>query len=481
MGILSIRYAEEEKEEFKNEILPRLKKGYSKAEISREIGISETTTRKLIDELVADPNIDITKKEIEERQRERQRKRRREENQQRINAKAGSKSSDNKRDEPKQPIDENELKSRVLYLLNIIGIGKLQIRHVLDITVEQFENIKNELINENKTSDRAIEAAAEKREIDNTEKIYLLRMQGLSYSEIASQIEYADISYVKRMLKKLTKEGRLSKKKLIKETKEKKEMPKQNFIFDRLIRGFTAEEMIEEYNENHSKDKLSRRIVSRISKKIIEENEGIEKIIEKARVARRGDKNQARQAEGKYDTRIYKLFSLGFDQKQISIITGLGATYIYTRKRRLKAQGKLLDIGPRKLIASREPMADKRRNDITKMVGYEKNIDLETVQDHIEYAKAKFALGEIELEDMQLISRVIPMQRELMELGNINFVIKYFMEGDYLRPAVNFINECLSSIHDDEVRKKRKININKRKGRKKNTRTRKGEKTKQTR
>jgi len=138
-------------------------------------------------------------------------------------------------------------------------------------------------------------------------------------------------------------------------------------------------------------------------------------------------------------------------------MTGVSEGYVSKIRKKLIANGEITDKDIKENVANREPKAEKRKLAIGAMVNFTSDINHAVVNEHIAYVKAKIELGEMETSDMELISKVIPMERELMTLGNINFVIRYFTKANELENAVDFINNCLESAHDYEDEKIKKL------------------------
>jgi hypothetical protein len=292
-------------------------------------------------------------------------------------------------------VDEN-IKNEMEKLL-LIGLFTLQIQGILHITNKQFTEILELLeVERGLTKDR-INSARKEREQNNKDSVYQMYLKGYSCMEMSERIPYSNEGYIKR-----------------------------------IITGLIAD-----------------RVITDREKKIATE----------ARERRKGEKNNVdKNNERKpFEEKILGYFQIGFMSKEIQKMTGVSEGYVSKIKKKLIANGEITDKDIKENAANREPKAEKRRLAIGAMVNFTSDINHEVVNEHIAYVKAKIELGEMETSDMELISEVIPMERELMTLGNINFVIRYFTKANDLENAVDFINNCLESAHDYEDEKIKKL------------------------
>lgn len=345
-------------------------------------------------------------------------------------------------------------KKLILHLLNI-GISTKQIRNLTGITLETFRQMKKELIEEGLTSEALIKDAVEKRENEAKDVIEFYIKEGYNLVEIAEKIPYADRVFVGRLLKQLKAEGRVTDEEITAGI-EKRENELNSFILGELEKGFISSEIAE--NEQAKALKLTKVSIRDRINKLKNNGDITQEDEEKFKMARKTMQEGNKKTEIlPYDKKIMRLTDLGFSTRKIMQITGLSSWYLFSRKRVLKEMGLIKREDTSELVRDREKMADERRKSMVQMITFDKDLDSSIINNHIEYAKAMFELGQIEMRDIDLISTAIPMEYKLMSLDNINFVIKYFNDKDELRKGVNFINKCLETANDDQDKKRRKL------------------------
>lgn len=510
MGLFNARYTKEEKEEFEKVMLEMIPKGAFMTEIAERLGIGENDVQRLknklinerktsqdkidkaveerrdrekIERLLTDPDIQKVKegllaglshKKISESVRF---SRSRIGQLEKILEEAGivdkkqreiaRESRKNEKKEKQNEVEEMEMtpseyldKERfVLRLLNI-GISTRQIRNITGITLKTFKQMKAELIDEGETSDELIKKAIEERERSSKDIIETYIKQGYNCVEIAEKIPYADSRFVERLAKELKAEGRVTDEDII-AGKAKREAELDEFVKRELENGFICEEIAE--TEEAKALKLTGVSIRNRMNKLKSSGAITKEDEERFKRARKTMQEAKKTNEFEpYDKKFIILTELGFNSKEIRRVTGISKTYFFKRKKVLEGMG-LMKEGKKAentiaLVRKREKMADTRREAIEKMISFDRDIDSSIVNNHIEYAKAMFGLGQVESKDIELISIAIPMEYDLMSLGNINFVIKYFNERDCLKQGVSFINRCLESANDEQDKKRWSVN-----------------------
>lgn len=295
-------------------------------------------------------------------------------------------------------IDE-VLKNEMRRLLNL-GIYAIQIQSILRIDNDTYNAILDELKEKIKiTQEKIIEARA-KRDEESKNIVYDMYVHGYIWRDMVEKIPYSSKSYIEGIMDKLKTEGRITDEvaKIAEEAKRKREKAKK-----------------EEQTEKSEEPK---------------------------------------ETKEPYQDKILSLFLLGCTGKEIEKITKLSKRYIGKIKKILIENGDTTLAEIKQKIKDREPNAKKRRRALSGMVTYEKDIDIQTVQDHIEYARIKNDLEELDPKDIDLISMAIPMDHNLMTLSNINFVIKHYNDAECLEFAVDFINRCLESARDSQEKRR---------------------------
>lgn len=199
---------------------------------------------------------------------------------------------------------------------------------------------------------------------------------------------------------------------------------------------------------------LDRGRVQKYKSKLVAEGSITDQEIEKAKKARKPikDKERIKNSNGPYDERIFKLMELGFGLSHISDILELNLNYVRRRRDALKLKKGISQKKIDKARKNRENMASSRRADISQMLDLEKSLKKSTVQNHIEYAKGKFHLEELEDQDVDLISRSITTFPEFITMGNVNLIVTYLTRNQRGREAVRFINECIFETENKDVK-----------------------------
>lgn len=323
-------------------------------------------------------------------------------------------------------------------LLLFNGIPVLKIEEVLHINHETYTQALEKLIENGEITEKQIKIRREERANELREFVYTCKIKGYSSEQIARLYLFGSESGVKDVAKKLQQEGILTKKDL---ELGKIESKARRFVLKGIKDGLTEEEIA-------SKCKVKELEVEDIKAYIDELIELGDTSIDKIILARqfREENSGPSLTEKYYETEIEKLCRLGFNGKQIMKITKLSNGYI------LKIRNKLgITVEQSKEWQSqKEERANKRRFDISGMTNFTKDIDLQTVQEQIEYLKAEKELHGVRPQDISTIGKIIPMEHSLLTLGNINFVVRGFSDLGKLEEAVSFINECLDAARTYE-------------------------------
>lgn len=137
-------------------------------------------------------------------------------------------------------------------------------------------------------------------------------------------------------------------------------------------------------------------------------------------------------------------------------------------KDKLVAEGAITDEEIKRAKKKRRPykdMANERRANIAEMLDLEKNLNTKTVQDHIEYAKGKFHLYELEKQDVKLIEEVMITFPSFITNGNVNLIITYYTREQRQSHALRFLTRCTNIAESKEMseklnKAKREIELN---------------------
>lgn len=440
--------AEREKQEKKQndpnreKILQGLNEGKTNDEMKEDVTIGAAMIKRIVADLVSSG--EITREEIRKKREERKRRLETEKNDEAKNTQSN--------EESRESISVNEpLKQETLTLL-LLGISTIQIQDMLHITHNMFEIIVEELTKKGQITLEQIQEARTRRDKESKDIVYELYMLGYTYEEIADKIPCANESYVRNIVNKLKAEGKITKEK---ENIAREEKKVRERIMKGLMKGLTSLEIV----DSISNKELTKQEVEEYTKRLIDEGTISKKDLQEAREAREArEKNKKEKlnqdSEEEYEDEILTLFNLGFDGQTISNITKLSRGYVRKIKNILISKGKTTKEQIKDNIKNRNKSTRSRRRNINAMIAFEKNIDTNEIQKHIEYTKATIALKKLEPKDMDQISMAIPMDHDLMTLRNINFVIQHYNDTECLEFAVDFINRCLESARDSQEEKR---------------------------
>lgn len=360
-----------------------------------------------------------------------------------------------------ESIDEitDEIKKQELVLLQQ-GVTLITIRSVLGFKAScTAKDVEKMLIEEGKITYEDIKKAKEQRAEINKKNTLILLRQGYALREIAGKIPYATYHYVLRMVNKLIKEGLISREQIDRLKFENNVKENQNYVLNKLRQGLTQQEI----SDNDPNDFLSRENVKDIKRTLVEQGLITDKEINKAKKKRKPEKDKQRKVDNveKYDERIYRFFSIGFSQIDISRIMGLNVQYIRSRKRVLILRGRLTDIRIKNAKKNFKKNAEDRKKRILKAIfdlGEEKDFDTSILKTHIEYCFGKMHLGKINEEDIDVIAQGMNAFPETIDSYGINVVIKSLIRLNKLAKAKGFINSLLVYFQesDSEMLKKLK-------------------------
>ena len=150
---------------------------------------------------------------------------------------------------------------------------------------------------------------------------------------------------------------------------------------------------------------------------------------------------------GAWDDKILELFRIGFSQAKIAEIMELNLTYVQRRKNVLILKEKIKKEAIEEAKKNFKNTANERRKMISEM---REDVQLDTVNTHIEYTKANMKLGEAVGNDIGILSSVIQRTPELIVDSNINFVITYYTRGNEPHNVLDFIENCLINVGNNK-------------------------------
>ena len=344
-----------------------------------------------------------------------------------------------------------DIKERYLSML-FEGISPLTIQEVLKLNTTDSKNIKDGLIRDGRITQSIINERKKERDNRNKEKVFRLLMQGYSQREIAGQIKYGAQGYVQKLIKQLKREGRITDEMIESAKFEHNEREIKEYILRKLREGYSQQEIA----DSDKNGVFDRGKVERYKKKLIAEGVITDAEIKKAKKARKPykDKERIKNSEGVYDERILRLLELGFGLSHISDILELNLNYVRKRRDALKLRKKISQKRIDKLRENRENVANERRANIAEMLDLEKDLSVKVVQDHIEYAKGKFHLCELNEQDVKLIGKVMTTFPEFITMGNVNLIVTYYTREQKHNDALKFIRGCNLAIDNKEMKAK---------------------------
>ena len=103
--------------------------------------------------------------------------------------------------------------------------------------------------------------------------------------------------------------------------------------------------------------------------------------------------------------------------------------------------------------ANKKELAKRRRNAISNMASFKKDIDVKTIKEHIEYTKANFKLGKLKDLDIKAISKSMLLDTEFITLSNVQVVVTHYTRQNKPEQATNFLSNCIDMLDYDDNRR----------------------------
>lgn len=337
-----------------------------------------------------------------------------------------------------------KLKRYILYFLSL-GYKTQVILKMLNIQYISFDEIRTVLIKDGEISEQEIYKAIHEKEEKDKNLIYKYAMLGYTYAEMTSKMPNAGLGTGQRLVNMLIEEGRLTKEEIDEARKQRYEREKGEYIYKCLKQGLGCDEIGKSKN-------VSRKSAITYRKKLIERGELTEDELKEAQANRRKRKQQQEKLlkNKVYDNKIILLSRLGFELQDIQKILQVSKSYLYERRKNFKEAGVFSSKEITSAINNKENEAKKRRIKIRKMAAYDEDLDKTLVQEHIEYAKAKFHLKELQYKDVKAARIAITMDADFVTLSNINFVITNLTRLKKYDMVLEFIEECMDIVDEPE-------------------------------
>lgn len=333
-----------------------------------------------------------------------------------------------------------DTRGRVIRKMLLLGLQTRAIQTILNISYKEYEEGLEYVKTTYGITDEQIEEARRQRVEEGRTLVCTLKKRGYTSEEIAERLPYSGVSRIKDIIKKLEKDGILTERDL---ELSKIERKARRFVLRGLKEGLTEEEIaskcqVKELTVEDVKVYIDELIeLGAISKDEI--------ILARQNKEANSNKESSKQVEP-YEKQIETLYRLGFSGQQITKITKLSDGYV----RKIRNKLGITVEQSKEWQSRRKEMANKRKFDISAMVGFSKDIDIKTIQDQIAYLRAEKELHGVRPQDISTIGKVIPMEHSLLTLGNINFVVRCLSDLSKLEEAVSFINECLDAARTYE-------------------------------
>ena len=351
-------------------------------------------------------------------------------------------------------LSDEKVEKQILSLL-LLGLSTEQLRNILNMTNNEFHQVKKRLIAKgNITEDKIRECRKMKLERDKN-ITYELLLKGYYYTEIEDEILYGFSGYAKKLTNILKAEGRITEEEIKSARFERNEKYKIEVILDGLNKGLTYGEIIKDYelkvkNMEGVKDKtIKERIIGVYKIKFIESGRITEEIIQRRKEEREKINEKVIEKNSK-EEKILKLCEMGFTAPEIGRILGLEKSGIYHKIKRMKNKGLITNKEIEKAIANRQDESKERQTHIAKMIGFTRKIDENVIQTHLDYVKATYQLEKLENRDIKLLRKVIPMDAKLVSFDSVNFILRVLTKQNNDTQAIEFIDECMLACEEDK-------------------------------
>lgn len=156
---------------------------------------------------------------------------------------------------------------------------------------------------------------------------------------------------------------------------------------------------------------------------------------------------------GMYDDRIFKLLELGFSIDEIAEVIDKDTMYVKSRAIKVMVQKRLTKKELNKAQVNKIKLAERRRNKIDKMASFKKDIDVTIIEEHIEYTKANFELGNVKDADVKSMGQAILLDTEFITLSNVQVVVTHYNRQNKPEQTISFLNNCMDMLDYDDNRR----------------------------
>jgi len=326
-----------------------------------------------------------------------------------------------------------------------LGIGTAQLKSIVNINSEIYDKIVDELVSRNSISIEEIEQFRKEREDNIKETTCKLRIKGYSCKEIANRIPYCKEKTIKKTSARLRKRNILTEDDMKIANIEKRV---REIVLSGLKEGLSNQEIISSCKVKTLDDKMLQGYIS----DFVEDGDitrgQIIKTREKRQEREKGEREQREQDikdPERYEREIEVLYRLGFSGRQIMQLTQLSSSYV----RRIRDKVGISAKQSEEWQKAQEEMAESRRMAISKMATTKRELEDDLVKTHIEYVKGKLQLGDVDENDVKLISRIIPMFEQFITNSNVNLIATYYTRYKDKVTALKFFNKCLDNPEID--------------------------------
>lgn len=155
---------------------------------------------------------------------------------------------------------------------------------------------------------------------------------------------------------------------------------------------------------------------------------------------------------------IRRSIELGYTTQEIKEIFKIDDKQLASYARKAMKYGNIRDKKIHEARENREKRTIYRRNIIEYVLNEAEIPNPDIIREHIDYCQREFALGRIEGNDVRLLSNIIRYYPIYMSNGNINFIIKCFFKTNQSQLALQFVNECISRVKEDDPKRQTLLN-----------------------
>lgn len=156
---------------------------------------------------------------------------------------------------------------------------------------------------------------------------------------------------------------------------------------------------------------------------------------------------------GIHDERIFNLLSLGFSVGEIATVIDESETFVKHRKIVVMLQRGLILKDINEAQQNKLKTAGLRRDEIDRMASFNRDVDVKTIENHMEYTRAQLHLGKLEYTDAKTLGKAMLLDVDFITWSNVQIVLTGYTRNNKLEQATNFLGNCIDVLDYNDNRR----------------------------